>query len=157
MRAKPFTAAGPNLAPAVFKAWQASGKQLILTVQGRSMVPNLLPGQRVVIRCVPAGELSCGDIFAFGDQNGIIVHRFVKQQIKDGAPRVCQKGDGLLGWRWLDPVQVLGVVERIEGRHGSRDLRLKPWVLYNRAWGAAAKLYITLCETARAGLRKADL
>ena len=43
-------------------AWWARRRFALVTVSGTSMVPTLRPGDRVVVRRVPAGALHTGDV-----------------------------------------------------------------------------------------------
>ena len=96
------------------------GERATLRVQGRSMWPTLIEGDRVVI--APRDEYQVGDLLAFDvGKPSLTVHRLLQ---KDEG-RLRTRGDGMeYVDPWLEPDQVAGVVVRVE--RGWRS------ALYNR-------------------------
>lgn len=99
---------------AAARLWVESGGGK-LPVAGRSMAPTFIDGARVFL--VSARTARFGEILAFLDGQGLVVHRVVGRA--SGA-RLRTKGDAIphLDPGWVDPDRVLGVVTAFE--HGGR-------------------------------------
>lgn len=79
-------------------ACRDTGNQTTLTfvaAQGWSMTPFLKPGDRLVIRALPASRLRIGDIVAYDDPDhgSLICHRLVKKHMAAEGIRLHTQGD----------------------------------------------------------------
>ena len=139
----------PLVSP-VFDLWKTTGKSLSLTVHGNSMRPLLRPGDRVTIRMAGPADVRRGDIVAFRQGEGIVVHRCVGWRTAGGSKWFCEKGDSQAAWRWVPEDHVAGRVESLERDGRARDMGRWPWSLLNRLLGSMWSFWIGACETRRA-------
>ena len=96
--------------------WRSTGRELVTSFQGVSMLPTIAPGQRVVLRC--DADVRPGDIVAVLRGPDLLVHRLVA--ISPSRRWWLFKGDAN---RFCDlpvtsPGAILGRIERIE-RNGA--------------------------------------
>lgn len=61
---------------AVAAIWRRSGKQLVASFGGRSMLPAIAPGDPLTIDCTPF-EPTPGDVIAFLHEGKVVVHRVI--------------------------------------------------------------------------------
>lgn len=106
----------PGKCPRVEAAFQAmgeAGNEIVLNAQGSSMFPAISQGDRVSIRPLPAQYIGRGDVFAFWENGGVVVHRCLGKKVKGESIWLCQKGDNQAGWGWVHEAHVIGKVTRI--------------------------------------------
>ena len=133
-----------------------AGREILLSVQGTSMLPLMMQGDRVSIRPMPAGMIEVGDVFAFRENGKVIVHRCVGKKTRDGSMRFCQKGDNLEGWSWVREEQVIGKVERIVKPGKVLQLSTRPWSRAGRVMGFLVCVWISVAEKSRSSIGAAS-
>ena len=90
-------------------------RDIVLRGEGTSMMPLLIRGDKVILKAADAEQLRGGELIAYRDKGNIIVHRLIRKKRIDGKWFLCQKGDNLLGWGWIEAKQQIGKAERYEG------------------------------------------
>jgi hypothetical protein len=92
--------------------WKSTGRELVTSFQGVSMLPTIAPGQRVVLRC--HADVRPGDIVAVVRGPELLVHRLVAAStsgqwflLKGDANRFCDPPV-------TSPGAILGRIEGIE-------------------------------------------
>lgn len=55
--------------------WKRTGREFLTAFEGTSMMPTVLPGQRVLVRCTD--ELKVGDIAVFVREPNVALHRLI--------------------------------------------------------------------------------
>ena len=113
-KTKDFMKAEKYMIPAI-DMLKKGARDIVLRVEGTSMMPLLKRGDRVVLKTADAEQLKRGDLIAYRDKGNIIVHRLIKKKRINGKWLLCQKGDNLTGWGWIEVEQLLGKAERYEG------------------------------------------
>jgi signal peptidase I len=79
---------------AVLSLCEQAGIELIATVDGNSMTPNLSSGSRVRLRPVDPASLRVGDVIAFVHNRRLIAHRIVGLgRTRASRPYVLTRGD----------------------------------------------------------------
>lgn len=83
----------PQRLAALCALWQEAERDVWLTLQGESMVPTILPGARLCLRCRPE-EPQIGEVIAFRRGRALVVHRLMAIAWTDGGERrlIC-RGD----------------------------------------------------------------
>jgi hypothetical protein len=133
--------------------WRRFEKEITLSVQGKSMLPLINPGEKVAVRLTDPHGLKRGDLFAFEMGENITVHRFVKKKY-DGVWWFCEVGDNVAGWGWLQEARVLGVVLSVRSPDKFLDMGSRSWVWINAIFGSMISFSVALCEDLeRAGSR----
>jgi hypothetical protein len=79
---------GPELV-AVAALWRASGRQIVTSFLGTSMLPTIAPGVEVRIDCASRGQV--GDVLAYVSGEALIVHRI--EAITADSKWVLTRGD----------------------------------------------------------------
>jgi hypothetical protein len=74
----------PRRLAALCELWRSAGKEVWITLEGRSMTPGILPGSRLRLRCRP-WEMQPGEVIAYRREGVLVVHRLL------------QSGDGTEG------------------------------------------------------------
>jgi len=145
-----------NLPEAIFRIWQRKGKRLSLIVDGHSMRPCFKKGDAVelLLEEINIHTLKTGDIIAFLQDNMVIVHRFIKKKKVGNQWKVCQRGDNLRGFRWIEAQQIIGTAIAILRKGRRIDLLSKSHVFINRFSGYSGWLWILALEM---GLSKKSL
>jgi signal peptidase I len=93
------------------------GTSLRVRVTGRSMVPFLRGGERLIIAQLPCNSLRKGDLILFRNRHGFpVLHRITRiKRAKDGSLSFLAKGDALRTFdEEISGTSVLGRVRRIE-------------------------------------------
>ncbi len=70
-----------------------AGTTVLFTISTRSMVPTLLPGDRVMARGIRADELRIGDIVMIRSESHWLAHRFIERRVVNGESRFVTQGD----------------------------------------------------------------
>lgn len=131
-----------RIAPELIHLWQAAGCMFEISAGGTSMAPLIRTGDRLVVKCAAAGELTRGDIIVYFDGGVFIVHRLIDRRNHATGRQVCQKGDNLNGWTWIPETCVIGRVVRLRRDQHQWDLTGGLWPLIHwcaalpAAWGA---------------------
>jgi signal peptidase I len=133
----------------VFELWKEAGRPIDVRIEGASMLPLIRPGDTVSLCLINGDELKTGELIAFRQDEGLIVHRFIKQRKINKSLWFCQKGDNLSGWSWISEDDVLGRVESIRGRGKVIYLNTRPWTWINRVMGISWLLWISFVEKVR--------
>ncbi|HLI07099.1 MAG TPA: S26 family signal peptidase [Ktedonobacteraceae bacterium] len=89
-------------------------------VSSGSMHPLLKVGDAIFIE--PARKIGIGEIAAFETEEGLVVHRIVDIQVKDGNVRLLQLPDVNLQASWISESAIVGRVIAI--RRGRRQIDL---------------------------------
>jgi signal peptidase I len=72
----------------------SEGKTIRIKAHGYSMYPAIKPGSLILIEPVMIkGNLVRGEIVALKRENGLVVHRVVKREIKNGITYYITRGD----------------------------------------------------------------
>lgn len=109
---------------ALCELWQSAERDVWVTLQGCSMMPTILPGSRLRLRC-RSQEPALGDVVAFRRENRLIIHRLmhVTEDEEFGRQLIC-KGDGNSEPDApITPDEIVGVV-----------IQIQPPRLQERAW-----------------------
>ncbi len=94
-----------------------SGEFVILPVISGSMLPSLIPGREIKIKCVISWrECQIGDIIVFKGTMGLTAHRLLLRFSIFGRCFLFQKGDSSNIGNWIKPEQVVGVVVETEDK-----------------------------------------
>ncbi len=96
------------------------GHSLWFRVASNSMNPLLRLGDTVFIEPTRANEIHIGEIAAFETSSGLVIHRIVQQQQRDGTIRLLQMSDVELLPSWLNEQAIVGMVVRT--RRESREV-----------------------------------
>jgi len=138
-----------DLPEAIIRIWQRKGKCIRLKVDGHSMRPSFQKGDDVelFIHDINIYALKTGDIIAFLQDHKIIVHRYIKKKKVGNHWKVCQRGDHLRGFRWIDAHQIIGKATAIYRKGNRIDLLSRQQVLWNRFTGYSSWLWIWGLET----------
>ncbi|ETR72961.1 MAG: hypothetical protein OMM_07234 [Candidatus Magnetoglobus multicellularis str. Araruama] len=134
---------------AMIRLWQRRGKMLCLKIDGHSMRPSFQRGDQVelVIAEIDIHHLKTGDIIAFLQDGMIIVHRYIKKKKVGKQWQICQRGDHLRGFRWINAQQIIGTATAIH-RNGRRiDFGCWYHTIWNRFLGYLSWLWILGLET----------
>jgi signal peptidase I len=87
-----------------------AGETLWFQVVTGSMVPTLSIGDRVRIDPVKAKEINNGEIAAFETDQGLVIHRIVRQEQRGTGVRLLEMGDVDLRASWVEEQAVVGRV-----------------------------------------------
>jgi signal peptidase I len=138
-----------ELPSAIIRIWKRKGKCLRLKIDGHSMYPYFRKGDDVElsIKEINIHALKIGDIIAFLQDNKIIVHRYIKKKKVGQLWKVCQRGDHLHGFRWIDAEQIIGTATAIHRKRQRIDLLSRYQILWNRFSGYSGWLWIWGLET----------
>ncbi len=96
------------------------GHSLWFRVASASMNPLLHLGDTVFIVPARANEIHIGEIAAFETPAGLVIHRIVYQQHREGAIRLLQMSDVELLPSWVNEQAIVGKVVRT--RRGSSEV-----------------------------------
>jgi signal peptidase I len=138
-----------NVPEALIRIWQRKEKQLCLKIDGHSMFPYFQKGDTVelLLNEINIHNLKTGDVIAFMKDNLIIVHRYIKKKKVGQYWKICQRGDHLRGFRWIDSQQIIGTATAIH-RNGRRiDLLSRYQMIRNRFLGFLGWIWIMALET----------
>ena len=118
-----------------------SDKYVTLEVISGSMIPLILPGDKVIVKCIPVEKIHMGDIILFKKNGYFCTHRFIGF-VKNGHHlKLIAKGDNNMGFDIpFDAGQFLGKIERIEYIE-KIDFTLIPNRYLNRLIGGANWIY----------------
>ena len=106
----------------------ANNFSLCIIVSGRSMLPTIETGEKILIRSVRSEQIKIGDIVVYETNNKIISHRIVSS----GPLRFMIKGDHELVWRTYNHDCILGKVISIEKHDGCIiNLETRTWRIIN--------------------------
>jgi signal peptidase I len=132
----------------VIEIWRKRDVTIRIPVDGNSMAPLIRSGDYVSVRTAVLHALHPGDIVAFLQGGGLIVHRLVKKKAAGGRRWFCQKGDTLRGWGWIEEENLFGRVDSIE--KNGRRLNIADGRLYlmNRLIGYLVWCWVTWYEAA---------
>ncbi len=119
------------------EALQKTGWQFDVEVAGHSMEPLLRTGDIVTVVCVTADQCRAGDLICFKQGGGFFLHRLLEHHGRDGT-LLYEKGDAELGGRWIQARQLIGRVERINGRPLDESYRERALLL-----GRAERIAVT--------------
>jgi len=120
-----------------------------MKVEGHSMRPYFQKGDTVelLLNEMNIHTLKTGDIIAFLNNNMIIVHRYIKKKKVGKYWKICQRGDHLRGFRWIEAHQIIGTATAIH-RNGQRiDLLSRYQIIRNRFFGYLGWLWISALES----------
>jgi signal peptidase I len=87
-----------------------AGETLWFQVVSGSMVPTLNRGDRVRIEPVKAQDIHNGEIAAFETDQGLVIHRIVRQEQQETGVHLLEMGDVDLRASWVDEQAVVGRV-----------------------------------------------
>lgn len=131
------------------RLWRKAGRSITLEMQGVSMAPLIEQGDTITIRLLEHDRLRIGDLMAFWNGSAVVIHRLIKRRQGMEGVHLCEKGDGLSTWNWIEADRVLGRVVAI-GRSG-RTIEVTRWPLtwINPIVGFCHGSLITLLELCR--------
>lgn len=117
---------------AVLGIWGETGKQRLIPITGRSMLPLIRDGDHVVVTHCTSG-IRRGDVVVFRDKNKLFAHRVLGiYKSKDGATFIT-KGDNAL--QFDPPVDGKEVIGRVIGiERGGRRISLETVTLQMGGW-----------------------
>lgn len=88
------------------------GHSLWFRVVSNSMNPLLRLGDTVFIEPAQANEIHIGEIAAFETPQGLVIHRIVCQQQREGTIRLLQMSDVELLASWVNEQAIVGRIVR---------------------------------------------
>lgn len=148
---KPKPLSAPVL-DAALDVWSQAGKQHFVAVTGRSMLPLIRDGDRVLITH-SAGGVRRGDVILFRREGMLIAHR-VLQSCEAGSTFVT-KGDNAFD---LDPTlnarEIVGRVRAIEREGRCMSLETTPWRIVGWLIATGTLAWMRLYEWGRVLKRK---
>jgi signal peptidase I len=103
-----------------------SGNSVELPATGYSMFPALRPGNRVIIKPLPEGDLpELGSVVVYRDNNILVMHRLVEIITADKRnPLFITRGDSMMAPDKPFPLQkLLGVAVRYKGVRKEHSLK----------------------------------
>lgn len=134
--------AGPALSQtaveAVVELWHQSGKTSIISVTGRSMLPFIRSGDKLLVSHHKR-RTRIGDVITFYQAGRLVVHRVIRCKTRHGKTRILTKGDNAP--RFDAPIcsiNILGRVVALE-RNGQQLLlnapacRITGWIIALKA------------------------
>lgn len=133
-----------SLPKAIIRLWQSARKKICISIDGHSMRPFFQKNDHLELALCPPNvfQHKIGDIIAFLQDDVIIVHRFIKKKKINNKWMVCQRGDNLPGFRWIDSDQIIGTAVAIY-RHGKTiNLQDRFYILQNRFLGSLSWIWI---------------
>ena len=75
-----------------------SGNSVELNATGYSMFPTLRPGDKVIVKPFPEGEIpKPGSVVVYRDNNSLVIHRMVEIQNNNGEYIFITRGDSRMG------------------------------------------------------------
>jgi hypothetical protein len=95
------------------------GHALWFQVASNSMLPLMRVEDKVYIEPAKAQDICAGEIAAFETPRGLVIHRIVSSQQKEGMIRLLQIADHELRPSWVNEQAVVGKVVRIQ-REGTQ-------------------------------------
>lgn len=117
----------------------SEGKTIRLKAHGYSMYPNIRPGSLLLIEPIHLkGDPVPGEIIAIVKNDGLIVHRLIKIEVRNNVKNFIARGDSNA---WSDyPVKIGKIAGRIVGAETTgenpvrADIRIKarPGYIINR-------------------------
>ncbi|UCF80065.1 MAG: S24/S26 family peptidase [Acidobacteriota bacterium] len=107
--------------------------ECMLTVEGRSMAPALLPGDEILVRRVAEETLRLGDVVVFYLDGWKLpcTHRLIWKRSRGGKTRYYTKGDALPHAECFEADAFVGRVER--ALRGGEAIRENPLAAKIRA------------------------
>ncbi len=108
---------------ALYAQWQAEERDVWITLDGGSMIPTILPGTRLCLRCSHRLPL-VGEIVACRQGSALIVHRLLEITGPPNAPEFICRGDGnILPDAPVPAGAVVGVITQIAPRPFAKRVR----------------------------------
>ena len=133
-----------SLPKAIIKLWQSSGKTIRIHVDGHSMRPYLKKNDQVELHLSQPNvfQFKIGDVIAFLQDDIIVIHRYLKKKKINNKWMVCQRGDNLRGFRWIDSNQIIGTATAIYRDNKKIDLQDRFRGLQNRCLGCLSWIWV---------------
>ncbi|MBN1291297.1 MAG: hypothetical protein JXB48_05595 [Candidatus Latescibacteria bacterium] len=101
------------------------GEIVTLPVLSGSMMPYLVPGNKIKIQSASWRDCKIGDIIIFKEKNRLSAHRLLLRCCFWGKCYLYQKGDSISTGHWIKSDRVVGVVVESENTEGQViDFRL---------------------------------
>ncbi|MGB9521377.1 MAG: signal peptidase I [Anaerolineales bacterium] len=114
-----------------------SGGKIWLIIVGKSMLPYLIDGDKVLIQGEDFENLKCGDIITYRINNEYFTHRIIKKL----DTTLLTKGDHLyLPDNYIDINSIIGKVIAIDKKNKLIDLNQKKYRIINRCIGNLQKI-----------------
>lgn len=145
------------------KTWEAlalllkAGRDAVVPVQGTSMNPFLLQGDRLHIRRASPDQLRLGDLMAFRREGALIVHRYAGRVHRDGELWLRQKGDNVAGFSLVPLADLVGRADWVVRGERTLDLSGGAARWRNRVLGCRAWLICTLWDWAHTTARRCGI
>jgi hypothetical protein len=79
--------------PDVCRDVLSRGSALRFRATGRSMHPTIRDGENITVVAVPAARMAPGDIVLYRGETGMIAHRLIAIERRDGVMRFIMRGD----------------------------------------------------------------
>ncbi len=109
----------------LFNSWQKLkyespryGEFVTLPVLSGSMMPVLIPGREIKIKCVSWKDCQVGGIIVFKETKGLTAHRLLLRFKIFGRCFFFQKGDANNFGKWIRAERVAGIVVEAEDDKG---------------------------------------
>jgi hypothetical protein len=87
-----------------------------LPVLTGSMMPLIIPGKKIRIKCFKEPVVSIGDIIVYREGKEITSHRLIAKIPLFKKTYLYQKGDSVRFGCWINKEQVVGVVDSVQDR-----------------------------------------
>lgn len=133
----------------VLEVFKGGHKTIQVEVQGSSMTPLIMAGDRVSLRPIALEDLHIGDILGFFEGQNLVLHRLAMIRTMNGRLWFCQKGDNSWNWSWIPEEMILGKLEAIRRSSRSFHMGHPPWIWINPCMGVASSALISTQEKTR--------
>ncbi len=84
-----------------------------------SMMPLIIPGKMIRIKCIKEPDISVGDIIVFKKGKEITSHRLIVKIRLCKKTYLYQKGDSMRFGEWINVQQVVGIVDSVQDGKGN--------------------------------------
>jgi hypothetical protein len=102
------------------------GEIIELPVLSGSMMPLIIPGKNIKIKCMKEPDLNIGDIVVYKEGREITSHRLIAKLTFYKGAYLYQKGDAIRFGGWIKKQQVLGVVDSVQDSSGNYISLMSP-------------------------------
>ncbi len=90
-----------------------------LPVLSGSMMPQIIPGKVIRIKCIKKPDLRIGDIIVFREGKEITSHRLIAKISLRNVTFLYQKGDTNRYGKWIKKQKVVGIVDSVQDESGN--------------------------------------
>ncbi len=137
-RQPPLTSVTPDMLDSLLNLWGESGQMQWLSISGRSMLPLMRDGDRILVEFRPRA-LKPGDVLLFRQNELLVAHRLLRLTGQGDQPLVIAKGDNVAAFDPPYPLEdVIGRVHAIRSEDREHSLDIRAWRIAGRAIAGVA-------------------